>query len=280
MTTLYRQCRVLIASSLVCAMLVLSCTPDSVSKTGTSSDVNGSIREWQRLKFGAFVHFNDNTSIENELSKNTDPSVFNPVHLNFDTMMSAFQKAGVTYAVLTTRHTSGFCLWDSKVTKFDVANSPFKKDVVRLFVDACRKYNIKPCLYYCLWGKDWKPWEWNPEIKNEMALLSSKEIITTQLTELAENYGPIFEFWLDMKCWTDTTFTTREIYELLKKIDTNTIVHFNQHVQDGATIRYFPTDIINGEERTPPESGHNPHRQIGSDNYYLPFEYEITSQRC
>jgi alpha-L-fucosidase len=115
-------------------------------------------------------------------------------------MMSAFHKAGIKYAVLTTRYTSGFCLRNSMATKFTVANSLFKKDVVKLFIDACRKYNIKPCLYYCLWGKDWKPWEWNPEIKKELMTTTPKEIIKTQLTELAENYGDIYEFWLDMNC--------------------------------------------------------------------------------
>jgi hypothetical protein len=51
-------------------------------------------------------------------------------------------------------------------------------------------------------------------------------------------------------------------------------------VQDGSEIRYFPTDILNGEERIPPLAGHNPIRTVDSINYYLPFEYEITSQRC
>jgi len=40
--------------------------------------------------------------------------------------MTTFQNVGVKYAVLTTRHISGFCLRDSKVTHFDVANSPFR----------------------------------------------------------------------------------------------------------------------------------------------------------
>ena len=84
------------------------------------------------------MHFNDNTFLEKELSQNTDPKKFNPVEIRFDSMMIALQKAGVKYAVLTTRHTSGFCLWDSKVTEFDVANSAYPHDVVKLFVDACR----------------------------------------------------------------------------------------------------------------------------------------------
>jgi alpha-L-fucosidase len=81
------------------------------------------LAEWEGLRFGAFVHFNDNSCLVREFSKNTDPAIFNPVNLDFDALMTTFQKAGVKYAVLTTRHTSGFCLWNSKMTEFDVANS-------------------------------------------------------------------------------------------------------------------------------------------------------------
>jgi hypothetical protein len=83
-----------------------------------------------------------------------------------------------------------------------------------------------------------------------------------------------------MQCWADITLSPQESYDLLKSKNSKTFVHFNQHVQDGSKIRYFPTDIINGEERTPPVAGHNPNREIDGQNYYLPFEYEITSQRC
>jgi alpha-L-fucosidase len=237
------------------------------------------ISEWEKLRFGAFVHFNDNTSVGTEISRNTDTGVFNPVNLNFDSIMSTFNKAGIKYAVLTTRHTSGFCLWDSKATAFNVIKSPYKKDVVRMFVDACRKYNIKPCFYYCLWGGGWKPWEWNPMIKKELSVSTPKKIIVSQLKELSENYGDIFEFWLDMYVWCDTTLKPHEIYNLLKSKNPNTIVHFNQQVQDGSEIKYSPTDIVNGEERLPPVSGHNPQRLIDSIPHYLPLEYEITSQQ-
>lgn len=240
-----------------------------------------SVEEWENLRFGAFVHFNDNTLIEQELSKNIDPGLFNPVGLDFDSMMSTFQKAGVKYAVLTTRHTSGFCLWDSKTTHFDVAGSPYKKDVVRLFVDACQKHDIKPCFYYCLWGgKDWNPSDWNPQLKAELEGTIPKKMILDQLSELADNYGDIYEFWLDMQCWADTSLKPQETYDLLKSKNPTTFVHFNQHVQDGSVIHYFPTDFVNGEERIPPVSGHDPSRVINNETYYLPFEYEITSQHC
>jgi len=239
------------------------------------------IKIWENLWFGAFVHFNDNTFIETEISKNTDPLRFGPKSIDFDGMLETFQKAGIKYAVLTTRHTSGFCLWDSKVTSFDVASSAYPEDVVKLFVDACRKHEIKPCLYYCLWGnKTWDPATWNPVIKKELETTTAKEIIKAQLGELAANYGDIYEFWLDMYCDCDPNLTMGEIYNFIKSKNPETIVHFNQHVQDGSKINYFPTDILNGEERTPPAEGHNPFRVIYAKAYYLPFEYEITSQRC
>ncbi len=239
------------------------------------------LADWEGLRFGAFVHFNDNTCAVIEISKNTNPEIFNPVNLDFDALMTTFQKAGVKYAVLTTRHTSGFCLWDSKETKFDVANSPYRKDVVKLFVEACGKHGIKPCFYYCLWGNDrWNPKNWNPTIKAELEATTPKKVILAQLSELSENYGKITEFWLDMQVWCDTTLKPQETYDLLKSKNPKVLVHFNQHVQDGSKIRYFPTDILNGEERTPPVSGHQKIRQVGEATYYLPFEYEITSQRC
>ncbi|HEY3370369.1 MAG TPA: alpha-L-fucosidase [Prolixibacteraceae bacterium] len=261
--------------------LLSACSLNAQKSYSPANQKNKSLEEWEKLRFGAFVHFNDNTCIEQELSKNIDTKVFNPAGLNFDAMMSTFQKAGVKYAVLTSRHTSGFCLWDSKTTQFDVANSPFKKDVVRLFVESCRKYDIKPCLYYCLWGgKDWNPKNWNPTIKTELEGTTPKKIILEQLSELAENYGDIYEFWLDMQCWADTTLTAQETYNLLKSKNPKAFVHFNQQVQDGSDIRYFPSDMVNGEERVPPVLGHNPVRKVGNATYYLPFEYEITSQRC
>lgn len=259
----------------------VSCNNKGLKSYTPATEKTDALAEWESLRFGAFVHFNDNTCLVKEFSKNTDPAVFNPVYLDFDSLMTTFQKAGIKYAVLTTRHTSGFCLWDSKVTKFDVASSPFKKDVVKLFVEACHKHDIKPCLYYCLWGSnDWNPANWNPTIKAELEETTSKQIILSQLTELSENYGDIYEFWLDMQCWADTTLTPQESYDLLKRKNPKTFVHFNQHVQDGSKVRYFPTDIINGEERIPPATGHNPNREIDGQNYYLPFEYVITSQRC
>ncbi len=43
------------------------------------------------------------------------------------------------YLVITTKHHEGFCLWDSQYTNFDVANTPFKRDILAELSTACKK---------------------------------------------------------------------------------------------------------------------------------------------
>ena len=170
------------------------------------------------------------------------------------------------YAVLTTRHTSGFLLWDSTTTDFDVASSGNTTDVCREFVNECRKQGLVPAFYYCLWGGKWKP---DP---------NARAVILAQLYELATEYGEIPYFWLDMMNWAPPDLSTQEIYDALKSLQPNAVVMFNQHVQDGTKINYFPTDVVNGELVPPPATGHDPLRTVDGKTYYLPFEYSLVSQ--
>ena len=150
------------------------------------------------------------------------------------------------YAVLTTRHTSGFLLWDSATTDFDVASSGNTTDVCREFVRECRRQGLVPAFYYCLWGGKWNP---RPD---------ARAIVLAQLYELATQFGEIPYFWLDMDNWAPPDLSVREIYDELKTLQPNAVVEFNQHVQDGRKIRYFPTDVLDGELTPPPAAGHNP----------------------
>ena len=58
--------------------------------------------------------------------------------------------AGMKYAVLTTKHHDGFCLWDSALTEFKSTRSPAGRDLVREYVDACREVGLKVGLYHSL----------------------------------------------------------------------------------------------------------------------------------
>ncbi|MBU0719021.1 MAG: hypothetical protein KJ749_12290, partial [Planctomycetes bacterium] len=82
----------------------------------------------------------------------------------------------------------------------------------------------------------------------------------------------------DMMNWAPPDLGTQEIYDTLKSLQPNAIVMFNQHVQDGTKINYFPTDVVNGELVPPPATSHDPLRTVNGKTHYLPFEYSLVSQ--
>jgi hypothetical protein len=232
-----------------------------------ASEANDILRKWQACRLGAFVCFNTNQFTGEELCKAQDAKIYNPRQLDVAGWIAAFRDAGMKYAVLTTRHTSGFLLWDSATTEFDVATSGNTADVCRAFTTECRRQGLVPAFYYCLWGGK----EWNPRS-------NARALILAQLYELATRYGEIPCFWLDMKNWGPEDLSTRELYDELKTLQPNCVVEFNQHVQDGSKINYFPTDVVDGELTPPPPAGHAPFRTVDGKRYYLPFEYSLVSQ--
>jgi len=224
------------------------------------------LKKWESYRFGAFVCFNSNQYSGIEICKATDPKSYTPQQLDVGGWVAAFKAAGMKYAVLTTRHTSGFLLWDSATTDFDVASSGNTTDVCKEFVTECRKQGLVPAFYYCLWGGKWKP---DP---------NARSVILAQLYELATEFGEIPYFWMDMMNWAPPNLSTQEIYDALKTLQPNAVVMFNQHVQDGTKINYFPTDVVNGELVPPPAKGHDPLRSVAGKTYHLPFEYSLVSQ--
>ena len=64
------------------------------------------------------------------------PRTFDPDRYNTDKWMALAKLAGVKYMVFTTKHHSGFCMWDTKTTDFSIMHTPYGKDIVGAYVDA------------------------------------------------------------------------------------------------------------------------------------------------
>jgi len=113
-------------------------TPDKKAP-GTKTPVRVLQDEFLKLKFGMFLHFNLATYKGVQwVSGYHDPSTFNPGvdTIDTDAWADAAVSAGMTYGVLTVKHVSGFCLWDSKYTTYDVIHPdcPYQKDLVAQFI--------------------------------------------------------------------------------------------------------------------------------------------------
>jgi alpha-L-fucosidase len=73
---------------------------------------------------------------------------FNPTKYDPNKWFKAAKKAGFTYAVFTTRHHEGFAMWPSAYGSFNTKNHMGGRDLVKPYVEACRRNGLKVGLYY------------------------------------------------------------------------------------------------------------------------------------
>lgn len=166
---------------------------------------------FQDLELGLFIHYGMITYTRYSEPGRHSPEKFNPIALDCDNWMEVAKAMGAKFAVLTVRHQEGFCLWPTKSTEYSVKNSPYKGDVVREFVESCRRYGIKPCFYHCSLMdahhlfKPGDPYEWHKEwfetTNKRLSQPGSFErflsIQKQQIRELLTEYGEITYLWLD-----------------------------------------------------------------------------------
>lgn len=149
---------------------------------------------------------------------------FNPQKYDPDKWVAAAKAAGFTYVVLTTRHHEGFALWPSAYGDFNTSNHMGGRDLVKPFIEACRKYGLKVGLYYS--PPDWhfnrafenfmyyataakNPWmpaldgDLKPRTAAPTAEQKEKQIesynvmVKGQVEELLTRYGKIDLLWFD-----------------------------------------------------------------------------------
>jgi alpha-L-fucosidase len=147
---------------------------------------------WQRDELAIFIHFGVNTFTNREWGDGTEnPEIFNPAKLDARQWARTAKEAGFKAMVLTAKHHDGFCLWPTKTTRHSVASSPFRGgqgDVVREFVEACRRENLRVGLYCSPWDRNHPAYGDSPRYN---------DVFCDQLTELLTQYGPIHEVWFD-----------------------------------------------------------------------------------
>lgn len=150
---------------------------------------------FQDWEFGLFLHFGLRTFYEGYIDFDERPmslSAFQPSGLDCEQWIRTAKEAGMNYAVLTAKHHDGFSNWPTQYSDFSVAGTPWKEgkgDVVQEFVSACRKYDVKPGLYY-------SPFDGSADFYAQNAK-AYDDYFVNQITELLTNYGDIDILWFD-----------------------------------------------------------------------------------
>lgn len=165
--------------------------------------------QWQDMELGMFFHFDipvfkqgwDFRSWKDYPS----PELYNPQKLDTDQWMEAAKALGAKYAVLVAKHCSGFLQWQTDLYPYGLKQSLWrdgKGDLMRSFVDSCRKNGIKPGVYASVSANGYLKVD-NPGLVNcgkggdPEAQAKYAKICEQMLRELWGNYGELFEIWFD-----------------------------------------------------------------------------------
>ena len=205
------------------ALLFIVLTHFSGGSLLIGSNANPHVDAWLDLKAGMFIHFNMSTFTGKSWSTGEeDPALFNPTDLDVNSWAKAAKSGGLKYGVLTVKHIDGFALWNTKISKHDVASSPYRKDIVKEYTDAFRKNKLKVGLYYAIWDRRW----------DRDSSIDQVDAIKVQMKELLDGkYGTIDMLWLDGWGWRKrySEIPYQEIREYIREISPSTVVLNNDH---------------------------------------------------
>jgi alpha-L-fucosidase len=213
------RCSILLYSGLMKLAIAALLVAGLIS--AQTSPEAGSLNKPERLEwfrdqgFGLFIHWSVDSQlgvvISHSLAGASDdytrrfftelPKTFNPHKFYPSDLASLAKLAGVRYVVFTTKHHSGFCMWDTKTTDFSIAHTPFKRDITAELLDAFRARGIAAGVYYSP-DDFWWLWKHNITINRrpEVQPPIQKELLEydqSQVGELMTNYGKIDVVFFD-----------------------------------------------------------------------------------
>lgn len=144
---------------------------------------------------------------------------FNPQQYDPDSWMKLAKSLGMQYAVITTKHHDGYCLWPTEFGDYSTKNGANGRDLLKEYVDAARRHGLKVGFYFSPrdWGyNDHKgafsvtmqkfdrdiPKEFPfPKKDNLKEYLKWIDFTVGQLSELLTQYGKIDVLWFDGANW-------------------------------------------------------------------------------
>ncbi len=179
------------------------------------------LKWWTEDRFGMFIHWGlyalparhewvrNRERITNEdyqkYFEQFNPDLYNPRE-----WAKMAKRAGMKYAVITSKHHEGFTLFDSQHTDYKATNTPYGKDLLREWVEAFRAEGLKIGFYYSL--IDWHHPHFTVDrihpLRKETAaeyrkvnkgrdMAKYRKYLHDQVREILTDYGEVDILWLD-----------------------------------------------------------------------------------
>lgn len=253
--------------------------PDSVQFGETKAQKDKRMAWFREARFGMFIHWGVYSVPAGEWKgqnyggasewlmysakipvKDYQPlqAQFNPVKFNAERWVQIAKDAGMKYIVITSKHHDGFAMFDSKLTTWDIMDSPFKRDPLKELAAACKKAGIRLCFYHSI--MDWthpdyalrRPWDKRPELPAPN-MDKYVQFMKGQLRELLTGYGPIGILWFDGE-WEPEAWTHErgvDLYKFVRSLQPNIIINNRVDVHRSGMAGMSGSDEAVGDYGTP-----------------------------
>ncbi|MFA6127860.1 MAG: alpha-L-fucosidase [Bacteroidales bacterium] len=284
--------RTFLTAAIIATCLVLNFSASMAQLPKESEDQKTArMKWWTDDRFGMFIHFGLYAQAarhewvkKNERISEADYlkyfEQFNPDLYNPREWARMAKEAGMKYAVMTTKHHEGFCLFDSKFTDYKATNTPVKKDLIKEYVEAFRAEGLKVGFYYSL--LDWHHPDYiidrnHPQSGKTDAEYDSlnkgrdmakyRLYLKNQVRELLTNYGKIDIIWLDFSSPTGKYGKTRTDW------DSENLLKMVRELQPGIIVndRLDLEDVPGGWDFKSPEQ-YKPREWVQVNGKRVPWE--------
>lgn len=213
--------RSLVAAVLIGTMPVVA-SAQGKAIVGENTDYTSSLNKADRVEwfrdqgFGLFIHWSVDSQLGVTISHslvgasndyldhfyNDLPKTFDPTRFDPSEWARLARLAGIRYVVFTAKHHSGFGMYATKTTPFNIMNTPFHRDITGEVLKAFREEGIAPGLYFSpddfFWlyknGKTLQRGVEEVQPSHNPGLLQYDR---AQLNELLTHYGPIDAIFFD-----------------------------------------------------------------------------------
>ncbi len=229
--------RSLLAGSLLLVGMDLPAQENGSHSGTTPRPYPDRIKWWADARFGMFIHWGPVSLTGQEISwsrQNTNPKVrgngpipaevydnlykeFNPTQFDAEEWLRVAQRAGMGYFVFTAKHCDGFLFWPSETSDYNIAHTPFQRDVLAELSEAADKIGLKTGWYFS--PPDWKDPDFRTE-RNDLFV----ERMQNQLREIMTDYGTIDLVWFDYDGG-EPLYDSENTYQMVKSLQPQIIMN-------------------------------------------------------
>ena len=265
------------------SLLMPGCGSTFAVEPTTPAPTSERMAWWREARFGMFIHYGPVTLTGQEISwsrANSNPKCpnkgkipvevydnlyknFNPTNFNAADWAGIAKTAGMKYVVLTAKHCDGFLLWDSKVDSYNIAATPFKRDLCAELAQAVRADGLKLGWYF-------SPMDWRDSDCRSTNNARFVSHIQAELRELLTNYGKVDVLWFDSD-GRPTMWSPETTYPLVRGLQPQIIIDNRLQLDTGE--QWAHQEKLKLREN---EDFYTPEQKVGSYDDKQPWESCMT----